>query len=118
VFSPRFVLRFVPFAHSLDSDEFRGAWIASVHNINFPSSEGLSADAQKAQIVRLLDAAKRCRHALMLEVRPESDALYPSRLQVKDGSFRDLPLTTGFSDSLRGVVRFPGSVRLRAGVGS
>jgi hypothetical protein len=43
------------------ADDFRGAWIASVHNINFPSSEGLSADVQKAQIVRLLDAAKRCR---------------------------------------------------------
>ena len=53
------------------ADDFRGAWIASVFNINFPASEGLSADAQKAQIVRLLDAAKRCRlNALMLQVRP------------------------------------------------
>ena len=41
------------------ADDFRGAWIASVFNINFPSSPGLSADAQKAQIIRLLDAANR-----------------------------------------------------------
>src|ERR1700704_1646548 len=64
------------------AEDFRGAWIASVHNINFPSSQGLSADAQKAQIVRLLEAAKRCHlNALMVQVRPESDALYPSRIE-------------------------------------
>ena len=64
------------------ADDFRGAWIASVHNINFPSSQGLSLDGQKAQIIRLLDAAKRCRlNALMVQVRPESDALYPSRIE-------------------------------------
>ncbi len=62
--------------------DFRGAWIASVHNINFPSAPGLSADAQKAQIIRLLDAAKRNGlNAVMLQVRPESDALYPSSLE-------------------------------------
>lgn len=62
--------------------DFRGAWIASVHNINFPSSPGLSADAQKAQIVRLLDTARRSGlNAVMVQVRPESDALYPSSLE-------------------------------------
>ena len=67
---------------SVAADDFRGAWIASVHNINFPSSQGLSLDGQKAQIIRLLDAAKRCRlNALMVQVRPESDALYPSRIE-------------------------------------
>ena len=67
---------------TVTADDFRGAWIASVHNINFPSSGGLSAEAQKAQIVGLLDAAKRCRlNALMVQVRPESDALYPSRIE-------------------------------------
>ena len=39
------VLLLLPF--TVTADDFRGAWIASVHNINFPSSEGLSADAQK-----------------------------------------------------------------------
>lgn len=59
--------------------DFRGAWVASVHNINFPSSQGLAPEAQKAQIVRILDTAKRCRlNALMVQVRPESDALYAS----------------------------------------
>jgi len=62
--------------------EFRGAWVASVHNINFPSRPGLSADQQKTEIIRLLDAAKRCRlNALLVQVRPEGDALYASRLE-------------------------------------
>ena len=66
----------------LPAGEFRGAWIASVHNINFPSGSGLSADAQKQQIIRLLDAAKRCRlNAVMVQVRPEGDALYASRFE-------------------------------------
>lgn len=62
--------------------DFRGAWIASVHNINFPSASGLSPEAQKAQIIRLLDAAKRNGlNAVMFQVRPESDALYQSSLE-------------------------------------
>ncbi len=62
--------------------DFRAAWIASVHNINFPSGEGLSADAQRAQIVRLLDCAQRCKlNAVLVQVRPESDALYASRIE-------------------------------------
>ena len=62
--------------------DFRGAWIASVHNINFPSEPGLSAETQKAQAIRLLDTAKRNGlNAVMLQVRPESDALYASSLE-------------------------------------
>ncbi len=62
--------------------EFRGAWIATVHNINFPSEPGLSAETQKAQIIRLLDAAKRNRvNAVLFQVRPESDALYASKIE-------------------------------------
>jgi len=62
--------------------EFRGAWIASVYNINFPSDSGLSESAQKAQAIRLLDAAKAAKlNAVLLQVRPESDALYASSIE-------------------------------------
>lgn len=62
--------------------EFRGAWISSVYNINFPSGEGLSAGAQQANAIRLLDAAKSAGlNAILLQVRPESDALYESKLE-------------------------------------
>lgn len=62
--------------------EMRAAWVASVYNLNFPSKPGLSADSQKAQIVRILDAARGARlNALMVQVRPECDALYQSSLE-------------------------------------
>jgi len=62
--------------------EFRGAWVSSVYNINFPSSEGLSAETQRAGAIRLLDAAKAAGlNAILLQVRPESDALYDSKLE-------------------------------------
>ncbi|MFA7344443.1 MAG: family 10 glycosylhydrolase [Terrimicrobiaceae bacterium] len=62
--------------------EFRGAWISSVYNINFPSGSGLSAETQKAQAARLLDAARAAGiNAVMLQVRPESDALYESQIE-------------------------------------
>ena len=71
------------FALSLPAHaEFRGAWISSVYNINFPSDSGLSAETQKARAAGLLDAAKAAGlNAVMLQVRPESDALYSSQIE-------------------------------------
>jgi uncharacterized lipoprotein YddW (UPF0748 family) len=60
----------------------KAAWVASVYNINFPSRAGLSAEAQKAQIRQIVEAAARSGlNALMVQVRPESDALYSSRIE-------------------------------------
>ena len=69
-------------ATALAHAEFRAAWIPSVYNLSFPSGSGLSADAQKAQAIRLLDAAKSAGlNAVLLQVRPEGDALYASSLE-------------------------------------
>lgn len=62
--------------------EFRGAWVATVANIDWPSQRGLSADAQKAELVAMLDRAAQLNlNALILQVRPACDALYPSALE-------------------------------------
>lgn len=62
--------------------EFRGAWISSVYNINFPSAPGLPGEVQRAQAIRLLDAAKGAGlNSVLLQVRPESDALYSSHIE-------------------------------------
>ncbi|MBL0143436.1 MAG: family 10 glycosylhydrolase [Betaproteobacteria bacterium] len=62
--------------------EFRAAWIASVANIDWPSRPGLSVQAQKAEIRRLVERAKSTGlNALILQVRPAADALYPSALE-------------------------------------
>jgi len=62
--------------------DFRAAWVASVYNINFPSRPGLSAEEQERQIANIVETAKRAGlNALMVQVRPEGDALYRSELE-------------------------------------
>ena len=62
--------------------EFRGAWVATVGNINWPSKAGLSTAAQKAELIALLDRAAQLRlNAIVFQVRPCCDTLYNSRLE-------------------------------------
>lgn len=62
--------------------EFRGVWVASVKNIDWPSKPGLTADQQKAELNVLLDRAKQLRlNAVLLQIRPSCDALYASQLE-------------------------------------
>ena len=57
--------------------EFRGAWIATVANIDWPSRPGLPSDRQKAELEALLDRAVEVGlNAVVLQVRPTADALY------------------------------------------
>lgn len=59
--------------------EFRGAWIATVDNIDWPSEPGLSVDQQKGELIEMLDRAKALNlNAIILQVRPAADALYHS----------------------------------------
>jgi uncharacterized lipoprotein YddW (UPF0748 family) len=62
--------------------EFRGTWIASVGNIDWPSKPELSVAAQQAELIALLDRAASLKlNAIILQVRPASDALYRSDLE-------------------------------------
>ncbi|MFC9298807.1 glycoside hydrolase family 10 protein [Streptomyces sp. NPDC057011] len=62
--------------------EFRGMWIASVSNVDWPSESGLPAREQRAELLALLDSAvKRRLNAVILQVRPAADALWPSKLE-------------------------------------
>ena len=62
--------------------ELRGAWVATVDNIDWPSKRGLPAAEQRAEMLRLLDQARAIGlNALMLQVRPAADAIYPSTLE-------------------------------------
>ena len=59
--------------------EFRGAWVASVANIDWPSRPGLSAWQQKSELIAILDRAVALNlNAILLQVRPAADALYAS----------------------------------------
>src|SRR5579885_1250926 len=62
--------------------EFRGAWIATVGNIDWPSQPGLPVQQQKDEMLALLDrAAKLNLNAVVLQVRPACDAIYASKLE-------------------------------------
>ncbi|MES2828932.1 MAG: family 10 glycosylhydrolase [Bacteroidota bacterium] len=57
--------------------EFRGVWVATVTNIDWPSKPGLSADVQKQEFIGLLERHKANGiNAIMLQVRPAADAFY------------------------------------------
>lgn len=62
--------------------EFRGVWIATVENIDWPSRKGLSVEAQKAEFIRILDMHQRNgMNAIVMQVRPSADAFYPSEFE-------------------------------------
>jgi uncharacterized lipoprotein YddW (UPF0748 family) len=63
--------------------EFRGAWITEIAtNQDWPSKQGLSVAEQKAEMVALLDRAVQLHlNAIILQVRPECDAMYASPIE-------------------------------------
>lgn len=62
--------------------EFRGVWVATVNNIDWPSKRGLTAEQQRAEIVAILDRAQAINlNAVVFQVRPAADALYASELE-------------------------------------
>jgi len=62
--------------------EFRGVWVATVDNIDWPSSRTLSAATQRAELIKILDKAVALNlNAVLLQVRPAADALYNSSLE-------------------------------------
>ncbi|MDY6379860.1 MAG: family 10 glycosylhydrolase [Bacteroidales bacterium] len=62
---------------------FRGAWIATVANIDWPSTEAVGNDSlQKAEMVWILDSLQSLGiNAVIFQVRPTADALYQSEYE-------------------------------------
>jgi uncharacterized lipoprotein YddW (UPF0748 family) len=62
--------------------EFRGVWVAAVDNIDWPSSKFLSVEQQKAEFIKLLDMhAANNMNAVIVQIRPAADAMYPSPIE-------------------------------------
>jgi uncharacterized lipoprotein YddW (UPF0748 family) len=62
--------------------EFRGAWIATVANIDWPSIPTLTTAQQKTELIALLDRAAQLKlNVIIFQVRPACDALYASELE-------------------------------------
>lgn len=59
--------------------EFRGVWVATVDNIDWPTKPTISSAEQKEQFIRLADMHKNNgMNALVVQVRPATDAFYPN----------------------------------------
>jgi len=62
--------------------EFRGAWLVTVANKDWPSRPGLPVATQKAELTALLDRAVQLRlNAIIFQVRPSCDAMYASAIE-------------------------------------
>jgi uncharacterized lipoprotein YddW (UPF0748 family) len=62
--------------------EFRAAWVATVGNIDWPSAPGLPSERQRSEALAILNKAQALGlNALILQVRPAGDAIYPSTLE-------------------------------------
>ncbi len=62
--------------------EFRGAWIATISNIDWPSKQGLPAIKQQEQFIQRLEQLKAvgC-NAVIVQIRPSADAFYASKIE-------------------------------------
>lgn len=75
--------------------EFRAAWIATVANIDWPSTGGMNTELQKHEMVTMLDSLHKLNfNAVVFQVRPTADAFYKS--EIEPWSF----YLTGSQDSM------------------
>lgn len=59
--------------------EFRGLWVATVGNIDWPSKPGLSVAQQQEEMRQLMDGARRLQlNVVVFQVRTSCDALFDS----------------------------------------
>jgi uncharacterized lipoprotein YddW (UPF0748 family) len=59
--------------------EFRGVWIATVDNIDWPKKGNTNSTSQKEEFIKILDMHQRNGiNAVVVQIRPATDAFYPS----------------------------------------
>lgn len=62
-------------------NEFRGVWIATVVNIDWPKTSLDNTDKEKADYIAILDAYKKLNYnAVIVQIRSVGDAFYPTEL--------------------------------------
>ncbi len=66
---------------TFEKREMRGVWIATVSNLDWPTTKG-NAEAQKSELIVILDKCKAMNmNSVVLQVRPNADTFYPSELE-------------------------------------
>ena len=73
---------FFQYTEAQTRPEFRGVWVATVDNIDWPKRGDFNTDSQKASFIRLLDMHQRNGiNALVVQIRPCTDAFFPSQYE-------------------------------------
>ena len=73
---------FIGFVIAQPKYEFRGVWIATVDNIDWPIHGQWDSEKQKAEFIRILNMHQRNgMNAMIVQVRPAADAFYPSQYE-------------------------------------
>ncbi len=79
------VLSFLSFGYSqaqAPKREFRGLWVTTAHNLDWPSRWDLSPEQQREEFIHILDRAKENGlNAIIVQVRAQSDAFYKSSFE-------------------------------------
>ncbi len=72
-------LTFFHFSFAQPKSEFRGVWIATVDNIDWPVKGNYNTQSQKETFIKLLEMHQRNgMNAVIMQIRPAADAFYPS----------------------------------------
>ena len=63
------------------NEQFRGVWVSTVFNLDFPSKKQMSEKEYKDEYIKLLDNLESLNmNAVIFQVRSKSDAFYPSNI--------------------------------------
>lgn len=61
--------------------ELRGVWVSTVSNIDYPTRQTTDSSALRSELISILDHCREMGfNAVFFQVRPASDALYPSAI--------------------------------------
>ncbi len=62
--------------------EFRGVWIATINNLDWPSAPGLPVEEQKRELKELIESIEKLNlNVVIFQVRPAADAFYKSETE-------------------------------------
>jgi uncharacterized lipoprotein YddW (UPF0748 family) len=80
LFISAFLLLFIGYySQAQTKPEFRGVWIATVDNIDWPKKGNINSSSQKEEFIKILDMHQRNGiNAVVVQIRPATDAFYPS----------------------------------------
>lgn len=85
--------------------ELRGAWVATVSNIDWPSSKTLTVAQQQSELIAILNQHQQAGlNAVFFQIRSQCDALYNSSIEPWADVLNGLQGSTSSYDPLQFVI--------------